>query len=77
MITIEFDEDETCITIIDDTGELEDIQALLYDDYCHIRQWNEKNQMFDVISMKPDMYLKLMKAWSLPAGSYILEKNYK
>lgn len=77
MITIEFDEDETCITIIDDTGELEDIQALLYDDYCHIRQWNEKNQMFDVISMKPDMYLKLMKAWNLPAGSYILEKNYK
>jgi hypothetical protein len=43
MITVEFDLDETCITILDNTGELEDVSALLYDDYCHIRQWNEKN----------------------------------
>lgn len=77
MITVEFEDDETCITVIDDTGELEDVQALLYDDYCHIRQWNEKNSMFDVITLKPEMYLKLMKAWNLPQGAYILEKNLK
>jgi hypothetical protein len=75
MITIEFDLDETAITILDDTGELEDIQAFLYDDYCHIRQWNEKTQMFDVVTMKPEMYYKLMKAFNLPEGTYVLEKN--
>jgi hypothetical protein len=77
MITVEFEDDETCITVIDNTGNLEDIQALLYDDYCHIRQWNEKNQMFDVVTFTPEMYFKLMKAWNLPQGTYILEKKPK
>ena len=44
MFTIEFDEDETLITILDKTDELEDVSILMYDDYCHIRQWNEKLQ---------------------------------
>ena len=75
MITIEFDLDETFINVMDDTGELEDVGVLLYDDYCHIRQWNEKNGMFDVITLKPEMYLKLMKAWQLPEGVYVLDKK--
>lgn len=70
MITIEFDMDETLITIMDNTGELEDVGALLYEDYCHIRQWNEKTQRYDVITMKPEMYLKLMKAFNLEEGTY-------
>lgn len=72
MFTIEFDMDETLITVMDNSGELEDVGALLYDDYCHIRQWNEKKQMFDVITMTPEMYLKLMKAFNLEEGSYDL-----
>jgi hypothetical protein len=70
MFTIEFDMDETLITIMDNTGELEDVGALLYEDYCHIRQWNEKTQRYDVITMKPEMYLKLMKAFNLEEGAY-------
>lgn len=70
MITVEFDDDETCITILDNTGELEDVSALLFDNYCHLRQWNEKLNKFDVITLKPEMYLKLMKAWNLPEGAY-------
>jgi len=77
MITVEFDLDETLITVMDDTGELEDVQALLYDDYCHIRQWNEKLRRFDVISFKPEMYFKLMKSFNLSEGTFVLEKNYK
>lgn len=77
MITIEFDMDETLITIMDNTGELEDIGALLYDDYCHIRQWNEKNQRYDVITMTPEMYLKLMKAFNLSEGAYDLVTVYR
>lgn len=72
MFTIEFDLDETLITIMDNTGELEDVSALLYDDYCHFRQWNEKRQRFDVITLKPEMYLKLMKAFNLGEGTYEL-----
>lgn len=75
MITVEFDMDETTITILDDTGELEDIEAFLYDDYCHIRQWNEKKNMYDVLTFKPEMYFKLMKSFTLSEGAFILEKN--
>lgn len=70
MFTIEFEDDETLITVMDNSGELEDVSALLYDDYCHFRQWDEKRQRFDVITLKPEMYLKLMKAWNLEEGTY-------
>tara|TARA_R110000868_G_scaffold173105_1_gene409144 strand:- start:577 stop:810 length:234 start_codon:yes stop_codon:yes gene_type:complete len=73
MFTIEFDEDETLITILDQADELEDVSILMYDDYCHIRQWNEKEQMFDVVTLSAEMYLELMKAWKLPEGAYYLE----
>jgi hypothetical protein len=73
MFTIEFDEDETLITILDKTDELEDVSILMYDDYCHIRQWNEKEQMFDVCTLSSEMYLELMKAWKLPEGAYYLD----
>jgi len=72
MITVEFDMDETYITVMDDTGELEDVGALLYDDYCHIRQWNEKLKRYDVVTLKPEMYLKLMKSFNLSEGTYVL-----
>ena len=72
MITIEFDMDETLITILDSTGECEDVSVLMYEDYVHIRQYNPKTHRFDVITMKPEMYLKIMKAWKLPEGTYDL-----
>ena len=75
MITVEFDMDETMITIMDDTGELEDVQALLYDDYCHIRQWNEKTKLFDVVTFKPETYFKLMKSFNLHEGTFVLDKK--
>lgn len=75
MFTIETDFDETLITILDDTAELDDVGVIIYDDYIHIRQWNEKRQYYDVVTMKPEMYWKLMQAWKLPDGIYVLEKT--
>ena len=74
MFWIEIEHDETLITILDDTGELEDVSVLLYDDYCHIRQWNEKTGSFDIITLKTEMYYQLMKAWNLPQGGYTIQK---
>lgn len=75
MITIEFDQDETFITVMDVSGELEDVSALLYDDYCHIRQWNEKRDQFEIVTMTAEMYLKLMMSWKLSEGTYVLERK--
>lgn len=75
MFTVEFDEDEILITVLDTTGELEDVSALLYNDYCHIRQWNEQLQRFSIITLTPEMYLKLMEAWRTTEGSYTITSN--
>ena len=69
------EDDETLITILDDTGELDDVSILLYDDYCHIRQWDEKEQFWKIITLTSEMYFKLMKAWDLPQGAYQIIKK--
>ena len=32
---------------------------------------------FEVITLTPEMYLKLMKSFKLSEGAYVFEKNYK
>jgi hypothetical protein len=75
MMTVEMDWDETAITVLDTEGELEDVSALLYDDYCHIRQWNEEIGGFEVITLTAQMYFKLMTAWKLPTGAYTIDTS--
>ena len=75
MFTVEFDDDETCITLLDNTGKLEDVNILLYDDYCHIRQWNQSINYWEIVTLTSEMYLALMKAWQLPEGSYVIDKR--
>jgi len=77
MFTIEYDDDETCITLLDNSGELEDVSVLLYDDYCHIRQWNQSINYWEIVTLTSEMYLALMKAWQLPEGSYVIDKRKK
>ena len=77
MFTIEFDQDETSITLLDSTGELEDVNILLYDDYCHIRQWNNTIKYWEIVTLTSEMYLALMKAWQLPEGSYVMDMRTK
>ena len=77
MITVEFEDDETCITIMDQSGEMEDVNALLYQEVCYIRQWNESRQWFDVISLTPRMYLQLMQSFKLPEGAFIMDVQNK
>jgi len=73
MITVEFEDDETLITIMDRTGGQEDVSALLYEDICYIRQWSEKRQGFDIIALTPSMYFQLMESFQLPEGSFIMD----
>ena len=75
MFTIEHEEDETIITILDEVGELEDVGVLMWEDRVYIRQWNEHRYRFDLIAMNADMYYKLMQAWSLPEGTYVIERK--
>lgn len=71
MFTIEMDWDETAITILDQEGEHEDVQFLIYEDIVYIRQWDEDMQRNIMITMSPSMFDELMVVNNLPAGAYM------
>lgn len=77
MFTVEMDFDEIEITVLDDDGKQEDVKVFSYDDLVYIRQWVEKTNTYQVISLSPDMYVELMEAYQKPHGAYrtILTKN--
>lgn len=75
MFTIEMEWDETAITILDQRGEYEDVQFLIYDDIVYIRQWDEDMQRHVLIAMSPEMFDELVVASELPEGSYMLKRG--
>ena len=72
MFTIEMDWDETAITILDDEGQYEDLQVIMYEDIVYIRQWNEDLDRFSMIAVSPAMMLALQTSFKLPSGAYRL-----
>lgn len=75
MFTIEMDWDETAITILDESGEYEDLQVLIYDDIVYIRQWFEEANRFSVVAITPEMFHALMVSMKLPEGAYKINKE--
>jgi hypothetical protein len=53
MITLEYSEKDACVTIMDNSGKQEDLQ-MLFDwegDTLFLRQWNDKNEGHEVITL--------------------------
>ena len=71
MFTIEMDFDEIEITVLDDSGDKEDVKIFSYDEVVYIRQWNEIKFKYDLIVLSPEMYVELMTAYSKPEGAYL------
>ena len=74
MFTVEMDWDETAITILDQTGEHEDLQFLIYDDIVYIRQWDEDYGRHIMIAMSPEMFDEMSEAVRMPVGAYMIQK---
>jgi hypothetical protein len=75
MFTVEMDWDELSIRILDQTGEHEDVEFIVYDDIVYIRQWNEILEKHTLITMSPIMFDELTASMDLPEGSYMLQKG--
>ena len=72
MLTIEMDWDETAITVLDQTGENEDVQFLIYDDIAYIRQFDNDTNRFSIITMSPDQIGEIIASMNLPEGAYLM-----
>jgi len=62
MFTNEIEWEETITTVLDDSGRHEDVQLFIDDHGVFIRQWNEKNNNYDLISMNHKMFTELIQA---------------
>ena len=72
MFTIEMDWDETAITVLDQTGENEDVHCLIYDDVAYIRQFDNDTNRFSIITMSPDQIGEIIASMNLPEGAYLM-----
>jgi hypothetical protein len=71
MFSTEFNFDDITITLLDETGEYEDVQVYLEDDVVYIRQFPEDDDRpADLIIMTPKMFRDLIEAMGLPEGFY-------
>jgi hypothetical protein len=75
MFTIEMDWDETCITVLDDTGKQDDVQVIMYEDICYIRQWDPTVERHDIIALTPGQLEEIQQAWQLPEGAYQMRRK--
>ena len=74
MVTIEFVDYDTVITVLDTTGECGDLEAILdHEGYVWIRQFCEEAETMDLVRVTTKQFLTLFKALGLPEGAYSLE----
>jgi len=71
MYTVEFDQDDIEITILDDSNNYEDLKIDAFTDIVYIRQWNEELDRFTVIAISPEMWEELISAIQSPEGAFV------
>jgi hypothetical protein len=72
MFSVEHEFDSSSITILDDSGEQEDVAVILFDDVVYIRQYIEDTDMASVITMTPKMFAELIEAYNCSDGSFVV-----
>ena len=71
MFSVEHEFDNTSITILDDSGEQEDVAVILFDDVVYIRQYVEDTELASVVTMTPKMFAEMIEAYNRGEGSFI------
>jgi len=76
MFTNEFQWDASVTTVLDETGEFQDVELIIEDAGVYIRQWTENDgQPADLICMTHKMFKDMVEALNHPEGFY--QTRYK
>ena len=70
MITIEHEFDHSIITILDNKGGADDVEIIVDEEYCYIRQYDE-HEDFYIVVITPYMLKELVAAYDMAEGSYV------
>ena len=71
MFSVEHEFDNTTITVLDDSGEQEDVAVILFDNVVYIRQYVEDTELASVVTMTPKMFAEMIEAYNRGEGSFI------
>jgi hypothetical protein len=71
MFSVEHEFDNTTMTILDDSGEQEDVAVILFEDVVYIRQYVEDTELASVVTMTPKMFAEMIEAYNRGEGSFI------
>lgn len=71
MFTNEIEWDETVTTIMDDGGKHEDVQLFIDDNGVFIRQYNERENNYDLIELSHKMFNEMLEAMKHKEGFFI------
>jgi hypothetical protein len=71
MFSVEHEFDNTTVTILDDSGEQEDVAVILFDDVVYIRQYVEDTELASVVTLTPKMFAELIEAYNRGEGSFV------
>jgi hypothetical protein len=61
---------ESIVTVLDDSGRLEDVEWLLDEQGVFVRQWNEEHDRYEVVEMTNKQLQEALTALGLPEGTY-------
>ena len=70
MFTNEFEWDATVTTILDETGECDDIEVTIDDAGVFMRQYNEATDKYDLIVMSHMQFQEFLIAMRTKEGAY-------
>lgn len=62
MFSVEYDWDEVCITVLDDTGYHSDLKIHAFDDIVYITQYDHRSDTEHKLEINPSMWEDLLTA---------------
>lgn len=71
MFSVEFDHDEICITVMDDTGVHGDLKIHAFDDIVYLTQYDPELDIDNVLEINPDQWEELIAAIHSPEGFFM------
>jgi hypothetical protein len=75
MFSVEFDHDEVCITVMDDTGVHGDLKIHAFDDIVYLTQYDQDLDIDNVLEINPDQWEELIAAIHSPEGFFMRERK--
>ena len=75
MYSVEFDHDEVCITVMDDTGQHGDLKVHAFDDIVYLTQYEAEDDEQHILEINPQHWEELMCAIHSPEGFFMRERT--